>query len=95
MWINERELNIGNNNLESEHLLSIVKRPCEDSNKPGERCLLLQVTVNGTNGQISKLDNIPLHFLVLHPVQRTELYMSEAITLRLVGEYLKYIGSLQ
>ena len=90
LQINGRRLNIGSNDLETGRLLSIVRRSCVDSDKPGERCELLQVTVNGTNEQISKLEGRTLNFLVMGgdetilPVRR-----SGPITLRIVGKYHK------
>ena len=86
--INRRQLNIHRNTFEDRRLLhvSIVNRTCDDSNKLGERCLLLQVTVNGTNEQISELDGITLNFLVIGTDLLNPLYTSGAITLRTVGE---------
>ena len=89
MQINNRLLNIGNNNLESMRLLNITRRSCNDGNKPGERCLWLQVTVNGTNEQISELDGRILNFLVFSSVDPLRpVYTSGAITLR-IGERVK------
>jgi uncharacterized membrane protein YhdT len=85
--LNRTRFNIGNHEFESRRLLSIVQRSCVDSDKPGERCELLQVTVNGTNKEISDLEGSRLQFVVFgaRPL-RPEAELGE-ITLRIVGKY--------
>lgn len=89
MLRNGRRFNVNNNDLEVKRLLSIVSRSCEDSNRPGERCLLLQVTVNGTNDIVRELNGTSFNFVVIGVDQLNPDDTSGTITVRLVGEYLK------
>ena len=81
------QINIGNNEFQSRYLLSIVRRSCDDSDKPGERCEVLQVTVNGTNMDISILEGRRLEFLVLGAEPLVPDATLRPITLRIVGKY--------
>ena len=92
LQINGIRFNIEGHDLLNRRLLSIVRRSCDDSDKPGETCELLQVTVNGTNEQISELDDERLQFFVMG-VGFSLVKTSESITLRIVGEYHEDIKS--
>ena len=92
LLINGRIFNIGSHDFQTRRLLSIVRRSCNDSDKPGERCELLQVTINGTNEHISELNNSRLEFWVLGANRLPPPVATvEPITLRIVGRYLKVI----
>ena len=72
-------IHIGNNDLEKQGYLHIVRRRCDDSNRLGVRCELLQVTVNGnfTNGTTLQLGVF---------VGFTRHYTSQVITVNIIGE---------
>ena len=84
LHLNGRKVNVGNNNFESSGELNIVSRTCEDSNKPQERCVLLQVTVNGR--ETPALNLTRLQFAVRGVDLVIPEYTSGDITLKIVGE---------
>lgn len=73
-------LSIGKNSFERDGVLHIVDRSCEDSDRPNERCKLIQVTVNG----VDKLHGSRLAFSVAVGVDF--LYSSRDVIIRIVGE---------
>lgn len=77
---NGAKLAIGRTNLEENGYLHIVRRSCNDSNSPGVRCELLQVTVNG----VAFLNGSRLNFSVV--VGSTFHYTSKAVSISLVGK---------
>ena len=70
---------IGSNDFESRGFLQVVRRRCDDSNSPGVRCELLQVTVNGNFSNGTRLElGVFVGF--------TRHYISQVITVNIVGK---------
>ena len=66
--------------MERDNLLHIVRRSCNNSNRPGEECKVIQVTVNG----LDQLNGTVFSFAVV--VGIVDRYTSEDITISIVGE---------